>query len=394
MKVGPFHLTYCSNIHPGETWREVHENLASNLPAVRAHLAHDGPLGIGLRLSAVAAETLEAPGELARFREFLAAGDYYVFTINGFPYGAFHGTRVKEHVYLPDWRDERRLEYSNRLARLLAALLPRGIDGTVSTVPGAFKPALRDAADVRRMAGLLMRHVAELVALREHTGRTVMLALEPEPACFIETTAEAVAFFEAWLFNPIALRHAQHSLPRPVTIDDVRRHLGVCYDACHMAVQFEDAAASVDQLVRAGIRIGKIQVSAGLRVGFEGRCAAVRASLAPFAEDTYLHQVVEQRGASLARYVDLPQALDACSDHGPREWRVHFHLPVYLDKAPGLDTTREQLESLLALARRDRFCDYLEVETYTWSVLAPELRAADLPAAIARELAWVRERLQ
>jgi sugar phosphate isomerase/epimerase len=394
MRAGRFHLTYCSNIHPGETWREVQRNLASSLPAVRRHLAHEGPLGVGLRLSAAAAEALDAPGELERFRAFLAAGDYYVFTINGFPYGAFHGTRVKEAVYLPDWRDERRLEYSNRLARLLAALLPPGLDGTVSTVPGAFKPALRGPDDVRRMTELLLRHAAELVDLRERTGRTIMLALEPEPSCFLETTAETVDFFRSWLFNPVVLRRAEDALRRPVKVEDVRRHIGVCYDACHMAVQFEDAASSIADLTDAGVRIGKIQVSAGLRVGFEGRCAAVRASLAPFAEDTYLHQVVERGDAGLSRFVDLPEALDACRDEGRREWRVHFHLPVYLETAPGLETTHEQLEALLALARRDGFCQYLEVETYTWSVLAPELRSADLPAAIARELAWVRERVR
>ena len=393
MRVGRFHLTYCSNIHPGETWREVQHSLAANLPAVRRHLAHEGPLGIGLRLSAAAAEALDAPGELEAFREFLAAGDYYVFTINGFPYGAFHGTRVKEAVYRPDWRDERRLEYSNRLARLLAALLPPGVDGTVSTVPGAFKPALGGADDVQRMTELLLRHVAELMELRERTGRTVMLALEPEPACFLETTAEAVDFFRSWLFNPVVLRRAEGLLPRPVTADDVCRHLGICYDACHMAVQFEEVASSLADFAGAGIRIGKVQVSAGLRVGFDGRCAAVRSRLAPFAEDTYLHQVVERGGSGLARFVDLPEALERCRDDGHREWRVHFHLPVYLEKAPGLETTHEQLETLLALARRDGFCDYLEVETYTWSVLAPELRTHDLPAAIARELAWVRERL-
>lgn len=390
---GRFHLTYCSNIHPGETWAEVQASLASHLPQVRRHLGYEGPFGVGLRLSAQAAETLERPGALASFCEFLRDGNYYVFTINGFPYGSFHGTRVKEQVYLPDWRDERRLEYSNRLARLLAALMPGDLEGAVSTVPGAFKPALTGEDDVDRMTRVLLRHAGELVSIRERTGRTIVLALEPEPSCFIETTAEAIDYFRNRLFDPAVLERAA---PPGLSVDDVRRHLGVCFDVCHMAVQFEDVRASVADLTAAGIRIAKVQISSGLRVRLDASCADARRVLAPFADDTYLHQVVERGASSVARYVDLPDAFEACEDRresGAREWRVHFHLPVYLDRAPGFDTTHEQLEALLALLREQAFCASLEVETYTWSVLAPQYRTSDVSAAIARELAWVRDRL-
>jgi hypothetical protein len=386
---GPFHLTYCSNIHPGETWGEVLASLESHLPAVRRHLSHDGPFGIGLRLSAEAAAELERPERLAGFRDFLAEGNYYVFTINGFPYGAFHGQRVKEQVYLPDWRDERRLAYTARLARILASLLPgeMGLEGSVSTVPGAFKSALDGRGDVARIAEMLLRHVTELVEIRARTGRTIVLALEPEPACMLETTPETIDFFQSWLFDGAAAKG--------ITLDDVRRHVGVCYDACHMAVQFEEPAGSVASLVAAGIKIAKIQVSSGLHVSFNAGEAAVAATLAPFSEGTYLHQVVERSGAELSRYVDLPEALASPTIHGgeAREWRVHFHLPIYLDRAPGFDTTHDHLLALFELLKHDAFCPYLEVETYTWSVLAPEYRTLDLSAAIARELAWVRDRI-
>lgn len=386
---GPFHLTYCSNIHPGETWAEVLASLESHLPAVRRNLSHDGAFGIGLRLSAEAAAELERPERLAGFRDFLDEGNYYVFTINGFPYGAFHGQRVKEQVYLPDWRDERRLAYTARLARILAALLPEeaGLEGSVSTVPGAFKSALDGRGDVARIAEMLLRQVTELAEIRADTGRTIVLALEPEPACMLETTPETIDFFQSWLFDRAAAKG--------IALDDVRRHLGVCYDACHMAVQFEEPAGSVAALVAAGIKIAKIQVSSGLHVSFEAGEAAVAATLAPFAEGTYLHQVVERSGAELSRYVDLPEALasPAIRSGEPREWRVHFHLPIYLDRAPGFDTTHDHLLALFDLLKRDAFCPYLEVETYTWSVLAPEYRTVDLSAAIARELAWVRDRI-
>ena len=78
------------------------------------------------------------PEALARHRAwlergFLDAEGLYVFTINGFPYGAFHGQRVKEEVYLPDWRDEERLRYTDSLAWLLADLLPELVAAASST---------------------------------------------------------------------------------------------------------------------------------------------------------------------------------------------------------------------------------------------------------------------
>src|SRR5439155_1022530 len=200
------HLTYCTNIHPGETWAEVRANLERYVLAVRREVAPDRRFGVGLRLSAQAAATLAEPAELEAFRGFLATHGLYVFTINGFPYGVFHGARVKEEVYRPAWTDEARLVYTDRLAELLAVLLPDepDLDGSVSTVPGAFKARVAGDADAARMAELLLRHAATLARVRERTGKIVCLALEPEPCCHLETVAETVAFFERHLFSRAA----------------------------------------------------------------------------------------------------------------------------------------------------------------------------------------------
>lgn len=398
MKVaGRFHLTYCSNIHPGETWPEVSDVLRASLPRVRALLNFEGPFAVGLRLSAAAAAALETPATLAAFQEFLTAGGYYVPTINGFPYGAFHGQRVKERVYVPDWRDPARLEYSNRLARLLAALLGgrRDIDGSVSTVPGAFRREIRSAADEEAIALNVLRHAAHLVSLGQRTGVTITLALEPEPACYLETVDDAVSFFERYLFDAGHIRRAARELGVNLTRDDVQRHVGVCLDACHMAVEFEDPAQAVAALRRAGVRVCKVQVSSALRLTDRGS-AALTAALTPFAEDTYLHQVVERNATGLTRYTDLPEALDAVSRDagGAREWRVHFHVPIFLRTVDTFGTTQPYLASLLDLLKRDDICPYLEVETYTWDVLPPEHRTSDVCTAIARELTWARTTLE
>jgi sugar phosphate isomerase/epimerase len=393
---GAFHLTYCSNIHPGETWGEVASALASSLPRVRALLGHHGPFAVGLRLSAQAAETLEQPSELAAFREFLHAGDYYVLTINGFPYGAFHGQRVKEQVYRPDWRDDARVEYSNRLARLLAALLADrpDIEGSVSTVPGAFRSEITCVADVTAMTTRMLRHVAALVSIRQRTGVTITLAIEPEPACYIETVDDAVAFFGDYLFNPTLVEQTARASEVALTVDDVRRHAGLCFDACHMAVEFEDPRVALERLDAAGIRVCKVQISSALRLDpSDGKAMD---ALVPFAEGTYLHQVVERSPAGVRRYVDLPDAITAASRGAvdSAEWRVHFHVPIFLSAMDAFGTTQPELAATLAALKTHPVCPYLEVETYTWDVLPPEYRTSDVCTAIARELSWVKAQLE
>ncbi len=391
---GEPHLTYCTNIHAGETWAEVRANLERHVTRVKAKVAPDRPFGVGLRLSAIAAAALTEPAELDAFRAFLRDRGLYVFTINGFPYGPFHGTRVKEEVYLPDWLDEARLDYSDCLAVLLAALLPDepGLEGTVSTVPGAYKARVRDAADAGRMAELMVRHAAGLHRLRERTGKMISLALEPEPCCHMETVAETVSFFEDHLFASPAVTAFRRltGLGKADSEAALRRHLGVCFDACHMAVEFEDAAAGLAALRRAGIRVGKVQVSAGLRVQMNPDDRTIVDALRPFAEGVYLHQVVEQRDGRLTRYVDLPQALAAAAHDGAgaREWRIHFHVPLFREELGSFASTQDYLSGVLGLLRHEAHTPHLEVETYTWDVLPEVFRREDIADAVARELRW------
>ncbi len=395
---GPAHLTYCTNVHRGETWPDIFAALRRHLPAVKRRVSPQARMGVGLRLSAIAAETLDAPDELQALREFLASEQLYVFTVNGFPYGPFHGERVKEQVYAPDWRTPERLAYTDRLAGLLAALLPDdqpGLTGSVSTVPGAFRVSA--SADARgAIAEALLRHAAGLAALEDRTGRRIALALEPEPMCLMETTAEAAGFFEEFLFTAeAAARFAALSGRAPSAAEALlRRHLGLCLDVCHAAVEFEAPEDSLAALRRAEVPVAKLQLSSALAV--PRMDAAAADLLRRFDDGVYLHQVVEQGPDGLTRYLDLPQALAAWHGGGRpgREWRVHCHVPVFHDMPLGhFATTQPTLLDMLARQRRDGISPHLEVETYTWNVLPPELRTGGLDAAVSRELSWVRERL-
>jgi len=381
---GAPHLTYCTNIHPGETWPEVRANVATHVRAVKARVAPDRPFGVGLRLSGAAAATLAAPVELAAFRAFLDESCLYVFTINGFPYGPFHDTPVKEQVYRPDWLEDARLVYTDELARILAALLPADCEGSISTVPGAFKARIASDADAQAIAARLAAHVATLHDLHERQGVSIALALEPEPCCQLETIDETVAFFERHLF-----RQRVPGLTPAASAAALRRHVGVCLDACHMAVEYETPDAALATLASRGIRVVKIQVSAGLAATIGS--AADRDGLRAFADDVYLHQVVERPPRGLTRWTDLPGALDDLGrdPSGPRERRIHFHVPLFREALGRFRSTQGWVRELLALVRRDAPTTHLEVETYTWDVLPEEFRREPIADAVARELAWV-----
>ena len=389
------HLTYCTNIHPGESWPEVRAALTKHLPEVRRQVAADRPFGVGLRLAAVAAEALRHPAAMDELKALLGANSCYAFTINGFPYGPFHGRRVKEAVYRPDWRHEERVSYTNLLADLLVELLPGddALDGSISTVPGTFKALAAAPGAVPAIARNLIRHAAHLVAIRARSGRTIALALEPEPCCFLETIDETVRFFEQQLFGAAAVRQLGEltGLARGAAAEALRRHLGVCYDVCHAAVEFEDPADSLRALRAAGIGVPKLQLSAALRIAEVGPATAEQ--LRPFDEPVYLHQVIRRDGEGLTRYLDLPDALATIDQSIGAEWRVHFHVPIFLAELQDFSTTQGFLREILALHRQEPIAAHLEVETYTWDVLPARYRQVDVASAVARELAWVIEQL-
>ena len=386
------HLTYCTNIHAGNTWPEVRAGLEKNLPLIRTEVAGEAPFGVGLRLSAAASTALQQPEPRAQLLELLETGNHYVFTLNGFPYGPFHGEQVKAGAYRPDWTSPARLTYTNELADLLADLLPEGLTGSISTVPGTFKPWAK--GNLTGIAENLIAHVAHLHAIETRAGRHIALALEPEPCCLLETVEETIQFFNQYLFSSSACSRLAKCLGMTKSTAEgvLRRHLGICYDVCHAAVEFENPTQNIADLDAAGITIAKLQLSSAIRVP-EVTPAALDV-LGRFDEPVYLHQVVEKRGDQYSRYLDLPEAFAAAADSSNGEWRIHFHVPVFLEQLPGLGTTQYFLREILQLHRNRPLSTHLEVETYTWDVLPPEHRNVTVAGAIARELQWVKDAIE
>jgi len=371
---GGAHLGYCTNAHAAETAAEVVDTLRRVAAGVRERL--DVPaLGLGLYLSHRAASETDA----GKLRDELARLGLYAFTFNGFPYGGFHAERVKQAVYLPDWTDPRRAEHTLRLAAILDAMAPPDVtEPTISSLPLGWRvgwTAEHMAASARALVGV----ARELRARADRGGRRIRICLEAEPGCALELTSHVVRFFEGPL--------AQAAGAERELID---AHLGVCYDLCHQAVAFEDPADVIGAMTRAGIRIGKVQVSSALELRNPADEAA-RARLAAFDEPRYLHQARARDGG----YVDdLPEAFGRLPRDRP--WRVHFHSPIDRDFEGPLGTTRSELSRALTLLRNSSVTTQYECETYTWSVLPEADRPTDdaaLARGIAREVASARDTL-
>ncbi len=396
---GGFHLTYCTKIHPGHGWGELFGNIRAYVPRLKARLGPDGPFGLGLRLSAVESGELLAGDNLARFQEFLGREDIYVFTLNGFPYGSFHGPRVKDRVFAPDWLEEARVRYTLCLVEILWRLLPDGMDGSISTLPLSYKPWV-SAGGWEETLGAIARNLAEvaarLVAIRREEGKIIHLDLEPEPDGCLETSGEVVEFFKKWLL-PVGGPHLAEAEGMSGTEAEAAllRHIQVCLDTCHQAVEYEEPTGALDTLEEAGIGVGKLQITAGLKAEIPGATAlraALGRELEPFARSPYLHQVIARDGGG--RFPDLAEALPDLRDGSAAagEWRIHFHMPLFVEGFNGLATTQEETRAVLQLLRERKFTRHLEIETYTWDFLPPDLKV-ELLESLTREYRWVLEAL-
>lgn len=390
------HLTYSTLVHPGDTWEEMWHSLTTYVPAVKKRVCPDKPFGVSLRISGKSAGRLTGDAkERAKLKAFLADNDMYLYTVNAFPHGAFKGERVKEQVYEPDWRTDQRALYTMQVADILAEVAPAGIAPSIQSPPCGFKPRVTGPDVVDAYTRQVLRVVAHLVRLEERTGRTVTLALEPEPFCFMEITSEVVDYFTHHLYADKSAEALAKETGLSVARAhaELRRHLGIVYDICHQAVEFEDISASLASLVAAGIPIFKLQEAAALRVPVVTQ--ELVDALTPFADTVYLTQTIEKRDGRLTRYLNLEDAFAAWKKNpGPREWRTHFHVPVFLDDLGMFKTTRFAIEEALRFHKANPVSKQLEIETYTWDVLPAHLKTGDITDYVVRELEWVQSQLR
>lgn len=389
MRTKAGHLSYCTNIHPGEDWMSHFKELKKHLPGIKKQTSPDAKMGIGLRLNRRMQRDLENAAVLNEFKSWLESNNYYVFTLNGFPYGDFHDAVIKDRVHYPDWTHPDRLDYTLRLFNLLAAILPDDMPGGgISTSPLSYRfwhPTENDkTAAIRSSTNHIIKVAENLDELYRGTNKSFHLDIEPEPDGLLGTGDEFINWYEKDLL-PMAIEFfgkKGHSSQSAEEI--IHRHIQMCYDVCHIAVGFENQKELIDRLERKNIRIGKIQISAALKLeqGIPPRV------LKDFVEEQYLHQVVIQStDKHLIKFKDLDKALkDAPSVEG--EWRIHFHVPIFTDTYKELSSTRDYIHEILNLLRDKRMTDQLEIETYTWDVLPTELQIP-IGESITREIQYI-----
>lgn len=388
MALSTLPLCYCTNVHPGLTIADVLAGLDRYTLPVRERFSH--PLAAGLWLaSPVASELAGSTASLSAFREALVARRLTCHTLNAFPHGNFHGGRVKDQVYLPDWCAPARATYTRQCATILSEILPSDVaEGSISTLPLGFKPHAKPDDFEQQCIASLLDLARFLDDLRQRTGKTVRLAIEPEPSCTLETTAEAITFFDR-LLN-VADGRSLGAV--------AREHLGICFDICHQAVEFEDVAASIKAIDDAGIRINKVHVSCAIQIDRPRDNDAARAALRRYVEPRYQHQTTARTAAgAVVQVLDLSHELLDAPPPAFRDaaaWRVHFHVPISADRIGPLATTRAALPPTFAAIAALDYAPHLELETYTWEIMPTSGDPVDLVSALTEELLTARDLIE
>ncbi len=390
-----YHLTYCTNIHAGGDWEETFTGLKQNLPEIKNAVSPNEAFGLGLRLSNVASLELDN-GQLQNFKDWLTENDCYVFTMNGFPYGNFHGEPVKDQVHVPDWTTNKRLDYTLRLFKQLNVLAPEGMECGISTSPVSYKHWFDVEAEKEQAfaqgADNMVKVALELYRIENATGRYMHLDVEPEPDGFLENTQEVLDYFDAYLV-PAAIKAFETFQLSSDNIEELlKRYITVCYDVCHFALAYETPNLTFEKFKAANIKVGKIQVSAALKITYNSdREEELWNTLAQFNEPVYLHQVTEMVDGKVKTYNDLPVVLEKRAPF--KELRSHFHVPIFLKDYGLLQSTQDQIEKVLDYLEKHFVSHHIEVETYTWDVLPDKLKAP-ITESIARELDWMKSRLK
>jgi hypothetical protein len=377
-------LPYCANVHAGATLREMLSNLERYATPLADRLGR--PFAVGLWLPRSAVETF-ASAHAMDLAEWLRRRGFVCKTMNAFPFGDFHAARVKENVYLPDWSTMDRADYTCRVADLLVKLLPEHGEGSISTLPCAFKPLAPDGG-AGAYFPMLMEAVRHLAWIKETTGKIIRLAIEPEPGCFLETTADAIRFF-----HKLWSHAANATLPQGAEdAANVKEHVGLCFDVCHAAVMQEDPAESIERLYGSGVRIVKVQLSSAIELP-DPADAEARNYLTRFVEPRYLHQTTARHPSGALLFLEDLTKSHALSPP-PKwlecpNWRVHFHVPLHRETMGPLQTTSPLLPAAIEAIRDLPYAPDLEVETYTWTVMPAEGETPadfDLVDGLAAEL--------
>jgi hypothetical protein len=391
------HLSYCSNIHPGETWQEHFNELKKNVPIIKSKISATMPFGIGLRLSDIASTELSQCKNLKLFKNWLHDNNCYVFTMNGFPFGNFHQHPVKENVHAPDWTMPERVNYSIKLIEILKELVVEGQEGSISTSPLSYRHWFKNKNELSGVYEKCTLNILEvinrLINICHDSKKILHLNIEPEPDGLLENVSEFIEWYNIY-YIPMGLIFLENrtDIPGDKT-ETLRRHLRLCYDICHSAIAYEKTEVVLNELKKNNISIGKVQISSALKINLENYRQEKIRRLNIFNEPIYLHQVIAIDSQNvLHKFKDLPDALNQLKNKKFKECRVHFHIPVFSENYELLSSTQDAITQTLSAYNKHKISNHWEVETYTWNILPKDFQ---LPVneSIIRELEWVLDKM-
>jgi hypothetical protein len=392
------HLSYCTNIHPGENWQDHFDEIKKAVPVIKNKLSPTLPFGIGLRLSNTACSELSQPGNLEKFKNWLNINNCYVFTMNGFPYGNFHQHPVKDNVYAPDWTTTDRINYTIKLFDILKELLPEGMEGSISTSPLSYRHWFANEKEkteaIKKCTLNILEVVDHLIKIYNDSGKILHLNIEPEPDGLLENTFEFIEWYNTY-FIPEGIKKIEKEKGSAAEKKEMlQRHLRLCFDVCHSALAYEQIKDVSVELQKNNISIGKVQISSALKINLKDHRNEKIKKLNQFNEPTYLHQVIaidDQK--KLYKFKDLPEAMDQLTNEKFVECRVHFHVPVFSENYDLLSSTQSTITETLEHHSKQKISDHWEVETYTWNILPDEFQLP-INESIIRELEWVLDKMK
>jgi len=367
------HLSYSLNVYNLSSLNDIIKLCDNEISYIRNSLNYKNtPFALGLWLNAQVANELQNNDNLKLFGEYLKKKNYYISTINAFPFKHFHYKIVKENVYLPDWSELSRVEYTKDIIRILANLLPHNIVGSISSLPGGYKYRFNQNK-IEKMKKNIIDIGKYLYQIYEQTGKKIILSFEMEPDCYWENVKDFIIFY-----NKLKEIHK-----------NITPFIGVCYDTCHQEIVTPDNHTGLDLLLENRIPIGKIQFSAALYAPNSQSRDELKSL--KFLESIYLHQTISIKNNQSTRWADLIKPVEKNIDN----LIIHFHTPIFLDKlTEHLFVKKKELIYVLGkLKSGECECENLEIETYTYNLIQSILNEDTIEKFISKEYQWIINQL-
>ncbi len=402
------HIAYCSNVHPGQSLKQVTDNIQSHFTTIR-NRRHIPNMASGLWLSASAAKSLledqpidESASQLDQFKQCLNDNGMLLTSLNGFPYGNFHQGVVKKDVYLPTWAQPERLAYTTNLAQILAQCLPDDIHfGAISTVPLGYAE-LWDGIQNKQALNYFTALIENLTDIENNIGKRICICIEMEPDCVLQSTDQLLSFFN----NDLLPYAASNNISK----DTVLRYIGCCFDTCHQGVMNENITEALTKITDSGITIGKIQISNAINARLQNK-NDVKQLTQLFKDEKFLHQTkLFNNNTLIAELADLEEhtlvkQLENVSEaeQSVITAKIHYHIPInqtdfsetFLSSTQ--NAIEETLDFLAINIEKNKQLPYLEIETYTWlnflSTNTIKDKSSVLHQGIVDEFTWLENAL-